>query len=181
MPQLKSIFRTMAASAFFACATLVTAATAQEFKQVELTEEQVTRFIAAQADLAKIGPAEAAEPVSDEAEPAPLTIDEKTQAELDAAATKHGFKNYAELDDVAANIALVLAGIDDDTGDYTDPRKQLEEELAEVKGDEKLAEDEKAEMVKEIEEAIAATPELKFPGNIELVKKHREAIEKSLE
>lgn len=181
MPQFKSVFRTLAASAFLACATFVTASTAQEFQQVELTEEQITKFIAAQADLAKIGPAEAPEPASDTAPAAPPAIDEKTQAELDAVATKHGFKDYAALDDVAANIALVLAGIDDETGNYADPRKQLDEELAEVKGDDKLAAEEKADMLKEIEEAIAATPELKFPNNIELVKKHREAIEKSLQ
>lgn len=190
MPQVTSIIRTLAVSVVLACSAVGSAATAQEFKQIELTEEHITKFIAAQADLAKLstGTDEAAkEGASEEASPAADTesaepvVDEKLQAELDQIAAKHGFKDYAELDDVAANIALVLAGIDDESGEYSDPRKQLEAELAEVKADEKLKEDEKKSMVDEIEDAIAATPELEHPGNVDLVKKHRQAIEKSLE
>lgn len=190
MPQVNSIIRTLAVSVFFACSALGSAATAQDFQQIELNDALITKFIAAQADLAKLytgtdeaaqeGAAEEAKEASD-AEAAAPEVDEKLQAELDKIAVKHGFKDYAQLDDVAANIALVLAGIDDESGEYSDPRKQLNEELAEVKADTKLAADEKKSMVTEIEDAIAATPELKHPGNIELVKKHRAAIEKSLE
>lgn len=186
MPQVNSIIRTLAVSVIFACSALG-AATADEFRQIELTDDLITKYIAAQADLAKLGGGsdgaaeeeEAKEAKADEG--ADEAIDEKFEAELEAIAKKHGFKDYAELDDVAANIALVLAGVKDDTGEYSDPRKQLDAELAEVKADDKLDAQEKAEMIKEIEEAIAATPELKYPGNIELVKKHRKAIEKSLE
>lgn len=179
MPQVNSIIRTMAMSVFVACATIATAATAQEFQQIELTEEQISKFIAAQADLAKVDTN--AEAPAEDAKGADAAVDEKLEKELDAIAAKHGFKDYEELDDVAANIALVLAGIDDATGEYADPRKQLDTELAEVKADDKLAEEEKNDMIKEIQDAIAATPELKYPGNVDLVKKHRKEIEKSLE
>jgi hypothetical protein len=189
MPQVTLIIRTLAVSVFLACSAIGSAVTAQEFQQIQLTDDHITKFISAQADLAKLntgtdeaaqeGAAEEAKEASD-TEAAP-EVDEKLQAELDKIAVKHGFKNYAELDDVAANIALVLAGIDDKSGEYTDPRKQLQDELAGVKADDKLGADEKKSMIEEIEDAIAATPELKHPGNIELVKKHRQAIEKSLE
>lgn len=186
MPQVTTLIRTLAVSVILGFSAVGTAAVAQEFQQIELSDAVIKKFIAAQADLAKINSGseeKSKEGDAKEVKEAPEgeEIDEKMQAELDAVATKHGFKNYAELDDVGANIALVLAGIDGESGEYTDPRKQLEKELAEVKADDKLAADEKADMVKEIEDAIAATPELQHKANIEIVKKNREAIEKSLE
>jgi hypothetical protein len=45
----------------------------------------------------------------------PRPPDPKTQAELEAIAKKHGFKGFAEYDDVAANILLVMGGIDPQT------------------------------------------------------------------
>ena len=74
----------------------------QDVKQIKLTDEQVQHFIAAQTDLASI--ASKIQAAGDSPDPA-------LQAELEGIATKHGFGNFAELDDVAANISIVMAGL----------------------------------------------------------------------
>ena len=48
--------------------------------------------------------------------------DPKLQAESEAIAKKSGFKDFAEYDNVAANILMVVAGIDPVTKRYTDPQ-----------------------------------------------------------
>src|SRR5690242_780213 len=75
--------------------------TQEDVKQIKLTEDQVKNFIAAQPDLASI--ATKIQAAGDKPDPA-------LQAELEGIATKHGFGNFAELDDVAANISIVMAG-----------------------------------------------------------------------
>ncbi|MDX2260048.1 MAG: hypothetical protein NW205_14180 [Hyphomicrobiaceae bacterium] len=145
---------------------------AQDLRQMQLTEAQIKGFIASQKELAGF---------ADKLQAAGDKLDDKLQGELDAIAKKHGFKDFAELDDVAANISIVMAGIDPQSGDYVDPVKSLQEELDDVKKDETIAADEKKQLVAELEEAIKSTPPLEHKDNIALVVKHREAIEKALE
>jgi hypothetical protein len=143
-----------------------------EFKQIKLDEKQVQGFIAAQKDLNDIS--EKLQSSSDQP-------DSKLQAELEAIAKKNGFASFEELDDVAANISMVMAGIDPETGDYTDPVESIKKEIEEIKADKSIPDKEKKQMLEEMQEALETTPALQHPENVEVVKKHRAEIDKALQ
>lgn len=143
-----------------------------DVKQIKLTDEQVTHFIAAQSDLASI--ASKIQSAGDKPDPA-------LQAELESIATKHGFTNFAELDDVAANISIVMAGLDTTTGNFVDPVDALKKERDDVQKDASIPEADKKQLLDELNEAISTTPNLKFKENVDLVKAHRAEIEKALQ
>lgn len=145
---------------------------AQEIKQIKLTDKQVVGFVAAQKDLAAI--ASKIQAAGEKPDPA-------LQAELETIAKKHGFAGFSELDDVAANISIVMAGLDPQSGTFTDPIEALKKELEDVKGDATIPEADKKQLVSELEEAIKTTPTLQNKENIDLVKAHRAEIEKSLQ
>jgi hypothetical protein len=147
-------------------------AAAQEVKQLKLTEVQVTNFIKAQADLAL---------VADKIQEAGENPDPALQKELEDIAKKHGFRDFAELDDVAANISIVMAGLDAQTGNFTDPVDALQKELEDVQKDGSIPEADKKQLVEELTEAIKTTPPLENKENIDLVKAHRAEIEKALQ
>ncbi len=143
-----------------------------DVKQIQLTEAQVKNFIKAQADLAGI--ASKIQSAGEQADPA-------LQAELEGIATKHGFATFAELDDVAANISIVMAGLDSASGNFVDPVEALQKELDDVKKDDSIPEADKKQLVDELTEAIKTTPPLQFKDNIEIVKSNRAEIEKALQ
>jgi hypothetical protein len=147
-------------------------ATAQDVKQIKLTEDQVVRFIAAQADLADI---------ASKIQAAGDTPDPALQTELDGIATKHGFSNFAELDDVAANISIVMAGLDTETGNFVDPVDALRKQRDDVQKDATIPPADKKQLIDELTEAIETTPQLQYKENVDIVKAHRAEIEKALE
>lgn len=156
----------------FAFALGPAAAQDTEFKQVKLTEKHIKGFIAAQSDLNKI-----ADKLQGESE----ELDDKTKAELEAIAKKNGFANFDELDLVAANISMVMAGIDPETGEYSDPVESITKEIQEIKADNSIPENEKKQMLEEMEEALKMTPNLEHPENVQIVKKYRAEIDKALQ
>lgn len=141
-------------------------------KQIKLTEAQVKSFIDAQPDLATVAP---------KLQEAGDSIDPALQTELDGIAKKHGFADFAELDNVVANISIVMAGLDSKTGEFTEPVEALKKELADVTADSSIPEDDKKKLVGELDEAIKSTPRIEYPENVELVKTHRVEIEKALQ
>lgn len=145
---------------------------AQEINQIKLTEKQVLGFISAQKDLTAI---------AGELQAAGDKPDAKLQAKLEDIAKKNSFANFNELDDVAANISLVMAGLDPQTGEFSDPVEMLKKEMAEIQADTSIPEKDKKQMLDELQDALKSTPPLKHTENIALVKKHREAIEKALQ
>jgi hypothetical protein len=148
------------------------AAQEEPVKQIKLTEAQVKSFIAAQPDLAAI--AGKLQDAGDEPDPA-------LQAQLDKIAKKHGFGDFSELDDVAANISIVMAGLDSQTGVFTDPVDALKKELADVEADDSIPAKDKQQLEQELNEAIKTTPPLEYKENVDLVKAHRAEIERALE
>ena len=150
----------------------VAGASAQEVKQIALSDAQVKNFVEAQADLATV--ASKIQAAGEKPDPA-------LQTELEGIATKHGFKDFAELDDVAANISIVMAGLDAQTGNFVDPVEALQKELEDVKKDESIPEADKKQLVDELSEAIKTTPPLQHKENIEIIKTHRADIEKALQ
>ena len=141
-----------------------TGSMAQDVKQIPLSEKQVTGFVTAQKDLA----------AGDKPDPS-------LQKELDDIAKKHGFESFTELDDVAANISIVMAGLDPQTGNFVDPLEALKKELEDVKADASIPDADKKQLVDELSEALRTTPPLQHKDNIEVVKKHRAEIEKALQ
>src|SRR5262249_18469000 len=117
---------------------LATTALAQEVRQIKLTEKQVQGFIAAQKDLA---------PIMEKIQGATTDqVDPKVQAQLEAAVKKSGFKDMAEYDEVAANISMVMAGIDPQTKTFTDPQAAIKKEIADVTADKTMSADDKKQV-----------------------------------
>ena len=149
------------------------AASGDLIQQIKLSDQMVEGFIAAQKDMAKV-----AEKVQGSASD---KIDPKIQVELEDVAKKHGFKDFAQYDDVAANISMVMAGIDPQSGTFTDPTDAIKKEIEEVKADKTIKEADKKQMLEELTEALKVTQPIQFKENIELVKKNRERIDAVLQ
>lgn len=142
-------------------------------KQVKISETHVKGFIAAQADMAKVGEKMQGTPTD--------RPDPKIQLELEQVAKTHGFKDFNEYDDVAANISMVMAGIDPQTGNYADPVASIKKEIEDVTADKTLQDRDKTQMLTELNDALKQTQPLQFPENVELVKKYRAEIEKVMQ
>jgi hypothetical protein len=149
------------------------AATAQQsVKQIQLTDKHIEGFIAAQKDMATV--AEKMQGNSDKPDP-------KVQAELEEIAKKHGFGSFQEYDDVAANISMIMAGIDPQSKAFTEPKIAIQKEIDEVSNDKSIPEKEKKQMMDELNEALKSAQPIQFPANIELVKKYWEKIDAVLQ
>ena len=141
-------------------------------KQIQLTAKHIEGFIAAQKDMATV--AEKMQSNSDKPDP-------KVQAELESIAKKHGFASFNEYDDVAANISMVMAGIDPQSREFTEPKVAIQKEIDEVKGDTTIPEKEKKQMLEEMDQALKTTPPLEHKENVTIVKKFQKEIEKALQ
>ena len=89
-----------------------------QFRQLRLTDKQVQSYISFQKDLA---------PLSSKLEAAGNNPDPALKSQVEQTAKRNGFPTLQELDDVAANIELVLSGLDPQTGKfYGTPRTDQE-------------------------------------------------------
>jgi len=165
--RLWSLARVLGLGATFAAAGSLGAA-AQEFKQIELTDQMVTSFIAAQKDFA---------PLASKLAEGGETPDAALTKDLEDIAKKHGFKDFAEFEDVGANITIILDGLDRTAGTYTDPVEKMKKELDEIKADDSIPPEDKKLAVDDLTQEIASAEPLKFKANIDVVKKHIAAIE----
>jgi hypothetical protein len=145
------------------------AAAAQMVNQIKLTEKHIEGFISAQKDMAAVS-----EKMQGTASDKP---DPKIQAELEAIAKKHGFKDFADYDDVAANISMIMAGIDPQTKAFTEPAAAIKKEIEEVEADKSIPAKEKKQMLDELNAALKETQPIRHRGNIELVKKYFDRLE----
>jgi hypothetical protein len=143
-------------------------ASAQEFKQLELTDQMVTNFIAAQKDFA---------PLASKLAEGGESPDAALTKELEDIAKKHGFTSFADFEDVGANITIVLDGLERTSGKYTDPIEKMKKELEEIKADDTIPPEDKKLAVDDLTQEIAAAQPLKFATNVDVVKKHIAAIE----
>jgi hypothetical protein len=107
--------------------------------------------------------------------------DPALQGKLDSIVKQVGFKTFEEYDDVAANIALVMAGIDPQTKAFTDPPTAIKREIDELAADKTIPEREKKQALEELKEAMKIAQPIRFPGNIELVKKYYGRLEPLLQ
>lgn len=145
----------------------------EQFKQVKLSDDMIKGFISAQKDMADLAQKSGNQPTE--------KPDPKVQGELDAIAKKHGFGSFVEFDDVAYNISMVMGGLDPQSGSFTDPITAIKKEIEDITADKSIPEKDKKQMLDELAEALKSTPPLKFPENVEVVKKYRTEIEKVLQ
>lgn len=138
------------------------------FKQFELTDKMVTSFIAAQKDLT---------PLVSQLMDAGENLDPALTKQLEDIAKKNGFANFAEFEDVGANITIVLDGLDRETGTFVDPIERMKKELEEIKADDSIPDADKKLAIQDLTEEIAASEPLKHSANVEVVKRHVDAIE----
>jgi hypothetical protein len=139
-------------------------------KQMKLTEKQVEGFIAAHKDMGAV--AEKME--GDKPDP-------NVQKQLESIARKFGFKDFNDYDDVASNIALVMAGMDPQTKAFTDPPTAIKREIDEVTADKSMPEKERKQALDELNEAMKMAQPIQYPGNIELIKKYYDRLEPLLQ
>ncbi len=169
---MQQVFRLFIAA--FAAVALVqlagTVSAQSPVKQLKLTEKQIDGFIAAHKDMGAV--AEKME--GDKPDP-------KLQSQLEGIAKKFGFKDFNEYDDVASNIALVMAGIDPQTKAFTDPPTAIKREIEEITADKSMPEKERKQALDELAEAMKMAQPIQFPGNIEIVKKYYDRLEPLLQ
>ena len=178
--------RPIAAALSIACLTLLTvpvltgAALAQNNqaepaepapKQMALTDMMVDNVLAAKADIdaivSKLPP--------NANEPSP-----KVMAQLDAAAKKHGFASYAEYDDVAGNISMVMEGFDPQTKKYVGQDVVIKQEIAQVQADKKMPANDRKEALSQLNEELKSVTPLQFPANIDMVAKHYDKLNEAM-
>jgi len=131
-------------------------------KQVRLTERHIQRFVAAEKDMALVADIE--------------QRDSRLETESEKVAKKNGFKDFAEYDEIAANILMVFSGIDPRSKQYTDPQTAMKEKIAEIIADKTLSKRNKKELLNEYEKRLKAAQRIQYPSNIELVRKYYEQI-----
>ena len=141
-----------------------------DFEQIKLTETQLKGFLAAQDELGKL---------LDKVGKAGDKPDPELVKSLDALATKHGFKSFAELDQVAANISFIFTGFDQDSEGFIEPKKAMQQEVEALKKDNSIPEKERKALIQELADAIKVTPEVKHKDNIALVRKYIKPLAKA--
>jgi hypothetical protein len=145
-----------------------TLAVAQQAPFLPITEDQIKSFIAADADVAA---------VTSKMPEGMEKPDAAFQAQLDAAARKHSFKDFDQYITVANNIAAVLAGLDPDTGEYSDPRPSIDKQIAALKADTQVPKEDKDALLTELEDLKKIAVPIEHKGNIPLVQKYRAALQ----
>ena len=137
------------------------AATAQEVKQIKLTEKHIQGFMAASKDMARL---------YDGADPG--KPDPKVDAQAAAVAKKNGFASLAEYDGASMNISMIMFGIDPQTKKFTEPPDQIKKQIAALKIDKSVSEAEKKEELAELEAALKNAKPIQFKENVALVLKY---------
>ncbi len=144
------------------------AAPEEPMKQIALTEAQIQAYIAAAADI---------EPVLEKVQQNDSgELDPKIVARLDAAAKKHQFASFEDYQDVAANIGLVMDGIDPETKKYVGADVMLKKQIAELQADAKMPVADKKQALAELNEALKSIDPVKNAGNIDLVLKYYDKL-----
>jgi hypothetical protein len=141
-----------------------------EVKQIKLSAQQVEGFIASHKEMTA-----ALERVSGD------KLDTAIQFQINSIVRKFGFKDFSEYDDVAANVAMVMAGIDPATKVFTDPKTLVKKELDSVMAHKTLSEKDRKQLVGELREALKTVQPIMHQSNVDLVKRYFDKIEPLLQ
>ena len=140
-------------------------ASAQEVKQIRLTEQHMQGFIAVSEDVAQLYDRAS----QDKSDP-------KLEAQAEALVKQNGFANLAEYDDVSINIAMIMSGIDQQTKKFTEPPEQIKQQIDAVKSDKSIPEAEKKEDLEQLGTALKSAKPIQFKENIALVRKYYDKL-----
>ena len=137
-------------------------------KQVTLSQKTIDQLLATQKGI------------HDAQAKAPKNQDPKAaQAQVDTVAKANGFATPGDFADVSYSVGMVLAGMDD-SGAYIGTKAALQKQIDEVKGDKKMAANEKKETLDELNEALkSADSEKPMQANIDLVKANAAKLSES--
>ena len=136
-------------------------ASAQEVKQIRLTEKHMQGFIAVSEDVAQLYDRAS----QDKPDP-------KLEVQAEALVKQNGFANLAEYDGASMNISMIMFGIDPQTKKFTEPPDQIKEQIAALKIDKSVSEAEKKEDLAELEAALKNAKPVQFKENVALVLKY---------
>ena len=142
------------------------------FEQIKLTDAHIKGYLGAAPRLTAL---------FDEVDKAGGEPSQAQQKELDELSSKHGFKSFDEMELVVTNISFVMSGLEDAKAKFVEPIESLKLELADAKADTSMKKDDREELIKSLEDSIKLTPKLKFPENVETVRKHFDALAKLFE
>ena len=162
---------TIAAMAVVFASFPISAPARDAVTQIKLTEKHVEAFIAAQKDMTTVVQKMMQRAVFSNSGNA------RYEAELKAVTKRHGFKNFAEYEAVAASISLVMAAIDSQTKVFTDPPTAIQQELEDVIAAMNIPNSEKKKLLRSLALALKAARHIQFPTNIELVQKYYDKID----
>ena len=95
---------------------------------------------------------------------------------LDRVVQKQGFKDYGEYLDVFHSIGLVMSRIDPQTKILIDHEANIKREMAELTADKSIGRKEKAQKLKDLNDALKGVQKIGEPDNIDLVRKNYDKI-----
>lgn len=131
-------------------------------KQIALTEQHINQLVAAQKEVDELT---AKLPEGPKAKPDP-----KLTAQIEDTVKKHGFASFAEYNDIADNVGLVLSGVDPKTKAYVGPEAVIKAQIAELQADKKVPAKEKKAAMAELNAALKSPgPAVENKANIDLV------------
>ena len=136
-------------------------ATAQEVKQIKLTEKHMQGFIAVSDSVAQLYDGAS----QDKPDP-------KLEAQAEALVKKNGFASLDEYDNVSINIAIIMSGIDPQTKMFTEPPEQIKQQIDAIKSDRSVPEAQKKEDLEQLGIALNSAKPIQFKENIALVLRH---------
>jgi hypothetical protein len=137
-------------------------ATAQDLKQIKLTEKHMQGFIAVSEDVAQLYDGASQDP--------------KLEAQAEALVKQNGFASLAEYDNVSMNISMIMSGIDQQTKKFTEPPEQIKQQIDAVKSDKSILEAEKKEDLAQLDTALKSAKPIQFKENIALVRKYYDKL-----
>jgi hypothetical protein len=145
------------------------AASAQEPKQIKLTEKHIQGVMAAYKDMAKLYEGEN----SDKPDP-------RVEAQAAAIAKMNGFASLDEYDDVLMNISMIMSGIDPQTKKFTEPPEQIKRDIAALKANKSIPDADKKEELAQLEAELKNTKPIQFKENIKYFDKLTPLIQEHL-
>jgi esterase/lipase len=133
---------------------------AQEVKQIKLTEKHIQSFIAASEEISTLSDGDNQD-----------NGDQKLE-QVEALVKKYGFVNMEEFDDISTNISMIMSGIHQQTRKFTETKEQIRQQIAAIKSDKSIPEAEKKEDLAQLDAALREAKPIQFKENITLVLKH---------
>ena len=146
----------------FAFAVAWSVPAAAQPPQIPLMAQQIEGFIKGNREVSALFAK-----IEDAESPDPKMLDG-----LDEAARKYGFKDFADFDQVAETIDVVMDGIDPRTRQFTQPPDRIKKQIAEAEANKRLSEEDRKELLEELNEALESAQVVQYPDNVALVIKY---------